>query len=372
MTITIGVVGAGNIATSRHIPAFEDHDRVRVEAVYDTDTEKTQSVADEYDISAAESFERLCGSVDLVSLCTPPSVHHDQTIEALEAGCHVLCEKPMAMTEAEAESMIESADENDRILSVVHNFLYMDAIERTRSLIENGTLGTITRTHMLKPESEEKRAKQYLDRSDTAADEAYEEWKLYRLFWDEAAHLMYLTRDVLGDIRLDTASATPSPVSTYGSVRARFTTEDNAEGAITMLLDAPISEWWFVVVGTDGIVLVDIYRDLAIHFDREPDHSAGRVLKVLLSGLKQAGFGSFASGLGLLKDRYVKNYRIPDAGFSTQIDHLVDAIENDEPLPVPPSEDRDAIAAMEAVVEATPMAKGRSTATESGPIQNNN
>lgn len=365
MTITIGVVGAGNIATSRHIPAFEAHDRVGVTAVYDTSDSKTRAVADEYDIRPKHSFSELCEDVDLVSLCTPPSVHHDQTLEALEAGCNVLCEKPMAMTEAEATAMIDASDEHDRVLSVVHNFLYMDAIERTRELVEDGSLGTITRTHMIKPESEEKRAKQYLDEADAPVDDTYDEWKLYRLFWDEAAHLMYLTRDVLGDIALDTARATPTPISTYGTIRARFTAENDAEGAITMLLDAPISEWWFVVVGTEGIALVDIYRDLAVSFDREPDHSAGRVLKVLLSGLTQAGVGSVISGVNLLKDRYVDGYRIPDAGFSTQLDHLADAIDYGKPLPVPPTEDRDAVAAMEAVVEATPMQEGRTATSES-------
>ena len=359
MSITMGVVGAGNIATSRHIPAFQDHDRVTVAAVYDTNESKTTSAAQEYDIRAATSFQDLYEQVDVVSLCTPPSVHHEQAIEALGAGCHVLCEKPMAMTGTEAAEMVAAAEEHDRVLSVVHNFLYMDSIESVRHLVDSGQLGTITRTHMIKPESEEKRAKEYLDRTAVPDQTTDEEWKLYRLFWDEAAHLMYLTRDVLGEMSLAEARVTPTPVTRYATIRARFTNEDDVEGNVLMLLDAPISEWWFVVVGTQGIALVDIYRDLAIHFDREPDHSAGRVLKVLLSGLGQAGFGAFRSGLGLLKDRYVNEYRIPDAGFSTQIDHLVAAIERGHPLPTPPTEDQKAVEAMEAVVEATPMAEGR-------------
>ncbi len=359
MSITIGVVGAGNIATSRHIPAFQDHEGVTVSAVYDTTESKTVSAAQEYDIRAAKSFQDLYEQVDVVSLCTPPSVHHDQAIEALNSGCHVLCEKPMAMTEAEAAEMVAAAEDNDRVLSVVHNFLYMDSIVSVRQLVESGQLGTITRTHMIKPESKEKRAKEYLDRTAVPNKTTDEEWKLYRLFWDEAAHLMYLTRDVLGDMSLNEARVNSTPVTKYGTIRARFTNDNKVEGNILMLLDAPISEWWFVVVGTQGIALVDIYRDLVIHFDRESDHSASRVLKVLLSGLGQAGFGSFRSGIGLLKDRYVNGYRIPDAGFSTQIDHLVAAIERDQPLPTPPSEDQMAVKAMEAVVEATPMAEGR-------------
>jgi len=358
MSIRVGVVGAGNIATSRHIPAFRNHDDVEVTTVYDRNEARTASVAEEYGLRPADSFRDCYKSVDAVSLCTPPSIHREQAVEALKAGCHVLCEKPMAMTDDEAAAMVEAADEYDRTLAVVHNFLYMDAIERTRELIAAGDLGTITRTHMLKPESEEKRAKEYLDDADRP-DTATEEWKLYRLFWDEAAHLMYLTRDVVGDINLAEATATPTPVSTYGTIRARFTGDDGTEGNVTMLLDAPISEWWFVVVGTGGIVLVDIYRDLAIHFDREPDHSATRVLKVLVSAIGQAGTGAFLSGIDLVTSRLVDDYRIPDAGFSTQLDHFADAIRHGRPLPTPPMEDRKAVAAMEAVVEATPMGDGR-------------
>ena len=363
MPIRVGVVGAGNIATSRHIPAMKQHDRLEAAAVYDRNESKTARIAAEYDLRPAETFDDCCADIDAVSLCTPPSVHCAQATEALEAGCHVLCEKPMAMTDAEAAAMIETADEHDRVLSVVHNFLYLDAIEEAKEAIRSGALGTITRTHMLKPESEEKRAKEYLGDA-TRPDTALEEWKLYRLFWDEAAHLMYLTRDVLGDIELAAATATPTPASTYGTIRARFQNDDGAEGNVTMLLDAPISEWWFVVVGTGGIVLVDIYRDLLVHFDREPDHSASRVLKVLLSGIGQAGSGALLSGLDLVRSRVVDDYRIPDAGFSTQLDCFADAIDHGRPLPTPPTEDRKAVAAMEAVLETTPMAEGRQAADE--------
>ena len=362
MPVTIGVVGAGNIATSRHIPAFRRHDGVDVNVVYDKNKQRTIQVAEEYDLTPVDSFTDLCERVDAVSLCTPPSVHHEQATQAIKHDCHVLCEKPMAMTAKEGQEMIDVAQSHDRVLAVVHNFLYMDAIENVRDLIQRGKFGTITRTHMIKPESEEKRAKEYLDDVDQP-ESAAQEWKLYRLFWDEAAHLMYLTRDVLGDMSLAEANAISTPISEYGTLRARFTNENCVQGNVTMLLDAPISEWWFVVVGTDGIALVDIYRDLSIYYDRESDHSAGRVLKVLLSGMTQAGLGSFRSGISLLTDRHRRGYRIPDAGFSTQLDHFIDAIEEGRPLPIPPEEDRKAVAAMEEVVENTPMREGRNATT---------
>ncbi len=364
MTIDIGVIGAGNIATSRHIPAFQRHDDTRAVSVYDTNADTSESVAAEYDLLAADSLQDVYRRSDLVSICTPPSTHRDIAIEAIRSGCHVLCEKPMAMTADEANEMVAVANEEDRVLSIVHNFLYKHSIKKVDQLIDSGKLGTVSHTYMIKPESDEKRAKEYLMRTDLPSDDTENEWKLYRLFWDEAAHLMYLTRNVLGDITLSEAQVDSSPLADYATVRARFSNDAGANGNLLMLLDAPLSEWWFVVIGDGGIALVDIYRDNVLYFNREPDHSATRVLRVLLSGLLQLGFGTFRTGLSLIKERKFHGYRIPDAGFLTQIDDVVGAIRTDSELDVPPTEDRKAIEAMEAVVSATPMQEGRQSASD--------
>jgi predicted dehydrogenase len=353
MQTKVGVVGAGNIGTSRHLPAFQRRDDVTVVGVYDRNEERTKVAANEYDIWAAPDFDALCERAELVSLCTPPTTHADQTRRAMELDCHVLSEKPMAMSTDDAQSMLDAADEHDRLLSVVHNFLHMRSINEARNRLKAGELGDITRTYMIKPESDEKRAKEYLDRESMPAGDQGRDWKLYRLFWDEAAHLMYLTQEFAGDLNLAEAAVREGRHTTYGTINARFDSETGAEGNVSLILDAPISEWWFVVMGTEGICLIDIYRDLCLSFDREPDHSATRVLKVLLSGVGQALLGSFRSGFELVDSRLRQDYRIPDAGFSTQLDDLLGAVQHGEDLRVSPEIDRDAIRAMEQVMEAT-------------------
>jgi len=356
MSIRVGVVGAGNIATSRHLPAFERADGAAVVGVYDRNDERTRAAAAEHDVWGAPDFESLCDRVDLVSLCTPPTVHADQTRRATELGCHVLCEKPMAMSTEGGRAMLDAAEEHDRVLSVVHNFLHVRSVAETRERLEAGALGEVTRTYMIKPESDEKRAKEYLDRAsmpDVVDDGDARDWKRYRLFWDEAAHLMYLTQEFVGETTLANAAVRDGPKTTYGTIAARFEGADGAEGNVSLILDAPISEWWFVVMGTEGIALIDIYRDLRLTFDREPDHSATRVLKVLLSGIAQATAGSVRSGLGLVDDRLRNGYRIPDAGFSTQLEDVLDAIRHGDSLRVPPTTDLAALRAMERVMDAT-------------------
>lgn len=356
-SIRVAIAGAGNIATSRHLPTYAANERIDLVGIYDPNDGKSYKASTEYDAPAADSFEELCDSAELIVLCTPPDIHCEQAVTAMQRGCHVLTEKPMAMTAAETEEMIEVANETSQILSVVHNFLYMDSILEARELVDSGQLGTVTRTYMIKPESEQKRAKQYLERGE-GGDEA---WKLFRLFWDEAAHLMYLTEAFIGELSLRRAEVSSSVATTHGTIRAQFEGASGAEGNLSMLLDAPISEWWFVVIGTDGIALVDIYRDLIITFDREPDHSATRVLQVLLSGIFQAGLGSFTSGLSLIQDRYGGGNRIPDAGFSRQLVELLDAIESDDEPPVTGRQSARTIHAMEAVADATRMQRKQTT-----------
>lgn len=355
-TVRVAVSGAGNIATSRHLPTYAANDRIDLVGVYDRNEQKTEEASKEYDILAADSFEELCDLAELVVLCTPPDIHCKQAVKAMREGGHVLTEKPMAMTTVETDKMIKIAEETGRTLSVVHNFLYMDSILDARKLVESGDLGTVTRTYMIKPESEQKRAKQYLDRGE-GIEEA---WKLFRLFWDEAAHLMYLTEAFTGELSLRRAEVSSSVATKYGTIKAQFEGTSGAEGNLSMLLDAPISEWWFVIVGTDGIVLIDIYRDLTITLDREPDHSATRVLAVLLSSIFQAGFGAFTSGFSLLKDRFREGNRIPDAGFSRQLEELLDAIETGSEPPVTGEQSARTIHAMETVANVTRMQRARS------------
>jgi len=355
-TIRVAVSGAGNIATSRHLPTYAASDRINLVGVYDRNEQKTRDASKEYDIPAADSFQELCDRAELVVLCTPPDIHCEQAVKAMHAGCHVLTEKPMAMTTAETDEMIKVAEGTGQILSVVHNFLYMDSILEARKLVDSGNLGTVTRTYMVKPESEQKRAKQYLERGDAGG----EAWKLFRLFWDEAAHLMYLTEAFTDELSLRRAEVSSSVATTHGTIRAQFEGKSGAEGNLSMLLDAPISEWWFVVIGTDGIIFIDIYRDLTIKLNREPDHSATRVLTVLLSGIFQAGFGAFESGLSLLKDRYSGGNRIPDAGFSRQLEELLDSIETGGEPPVTGKQSARTIHAMEAVADATRMQREKS------------
>lgn len=348
MSVRVGIVGAGNIATSRHIPAYKNHNNSRVISIYDRRTERAKSVAKQHNLTPETDPATLRNKVDLVSICTPPWLHAPQAISALEDGCHVLTEKPMAMSRAEADNMIAAAHSHDRTLSVVHNFLYMQAIQTVREAVKSGSAGEVNRTFAVQ-------LKRF-----THGDRHGQEWfdKLPGgLFWDESPHMLYLTKAFLNEMSLESASVTPrhGAKQQYDSIRARFVGESGAEGNLLMAFDSPVTEWWFVVVCERELFLVDIFRNIVLRFDEESDHSALRVVRVLTSGILQLGVGGFTSGVRLLHDRFIEGYDIPDSGFSKQIDALLSAITNDSRPPVTAKEGATILDSMIELTQATEM-----------------
>ncbi len=91
------------------------------------------------------SFEDVLAdpAVDAVSIATPPSTHYALVRQALEAGKHVLVEKPLATSSVEAESLVDIADRKGLVLMPGHTFLYSPAVNKVRELIEAGDLGEV-------------------------------------------------------------------------------------------------------------------------------------------------------------------------------------------------------------------------------------
>ncbi|RFU71220.1 gfo/Idh/MocA family oxidoreductase [Peribacillus saganii] len=143
--IRVGVIGCGSIAQHRHLPEYAANEAVELAAVYDNVEERAQKVADKYSVKAFTSYEELLGSglVDAVSVCTPNYLHAPISIEALNAGLHVLCEKPMATSVKEAEAMIAASKANGKKLMIAHNQRFVPSHQKARQLIESGEAGKI-------------------------------------------------------------------------------------------------------------------------------------------------------------------------------------------------------------------------------------
>ena len=109
--VRIGIVGCGSIACHRHLPEYAMQKNVEIVAVCDIEPKRAEEMANKYQAKAYTDFNDmfLNPNIDAVSVCTPNSFHAPISIAALEAGKHVLCEKPMATSREEAEAMIQAA-----------------------------------------------------------------------------------------------------------------------------------------------------------------------------------------------------------------------------------------------------------------------
>lgn len=141
-SLKIGVIGTGGIARDRHIPLIIAHERAELAGVYDVNETLAREVASQFDIAyVAPTLEALLEQADAVVICTPNRFHAELTIAALNAGVHVLCEKPMAMTATECDAMIEAANRNARILTIAYHYRFTDVAQAAKIAIGQGAVG---------------------------------------------------------------------------------------------------------------------------------------------------------------------------------------------------------------------------------------
>lgn len=148
--IGVGVIGAGYWGP-KHIRAFEALPNSRVVMVADLDEQRLADVRQQHSsvMCTTRDYTDVLSSpqVDAVVVATPVTTHARIVREALLAGKHVLVEKPIAHSSAEAEELVALADLTERTLMVGHTFLYHPAVRALRELIRSGELGDIYYIH---------------------------------------------------------------------------------------------------------------------------------------------------------------------------------------------------------------------------------
>jgi dTDP-4-amino-4,6-dideoxygalactose transaminase/predicted dehydrogenase len=142
--LRVGIVGCGQMGRW-HLDAYRRNPHVEVVACVDTSAERAEAFAREVGGVAYRSHRELLdsGSVDAASLCTVPTTHRDIAVDLLKGGVHVLCEKPLAISVAQAEEMSATAKASGRLLFTAFKFRFHDEVRRARDLVQAGSLGDI-------------------------------------------------------------------------------------------------------------------------------------------------------------------------------------------------------------------------------------
>jgi predicted dehydrogenase len=146
--LQIGIIGCGNIARTKHLPQLAKFkDEVDIVAFCDIVEDRAIAMKEMYGTADSKVFkcykELLKEDLDAVHVCTPNRSHAEITIAALNAGLHVMCEKPMAKTAEEAKAMVEAAKQSNKLLTIGYQNRFRVDTQVLKSMVDNGDLGEI-------------------------------------------------------------------------------------------------------------------------------------------------------------------------------------------------------------------------------------
>jgi UDP-N-acetyl-2-amino-2-deoxyglucuronate dehydrogenase len=142
----IGLIGCGNIGVNAHLPAVQVTDGMTVVAAADPTPERLQAAAEAAGLGSDDLYldwrELLARSdVEAVIVATPQRYRPEIVIAAAEAGKHILAEKPLALSPAAAQAMIDAARQHGVMLATVHNYHFMPVYQEIKAVIDSGEIG---------------------------------------------------------------------------------------------------------------------------------------------------------------------------------------------------------------------------------------
>ena len=143
--LNIGVIGCGKIAQVRHIPEYAANENCTLTAFFSPNAKRAEDMAAKYGGKVYSSAEELFADpeIDAVSICAANYAHAELSIKALEAGKHVLCEKPMAVTIEDCEAMLAAAEKAGKRLMIGQNQRLAKAHLCAKELLEQGEIGKV-------------------------------------------------------------------------------------------------------------------------------------------------------------------------------------------------------------------------------------
>lgn len=143
--LKVGVIGCGAIAQRRHLIEYEANPSVEIVAVCDIREDRVNEMAARFGAEGFTDYKELLknNDIDAISVCLPNYLHAPVSIDSLNSGKHVLCEKPMATSREEAENMIKAAHENGKLLMIGHNQRFVASHQKAKQLLESGELGNV-------------------------------------------------------------------------------------------------------------------------------------------------------------------------------------------------------------------------------------
>lgn len=252
--IKFAVVGCGSIG-ARHLAVLDAEPNAELVAFCDIDPKKRQAMSNLYHVPAYESLSEMLSHTDaeVINICTPHTLHAPMAIEVALAKKHILCEKPMTLTQADAKKMIEAARDNNVKLMVVKQNRYNKPVELVNQAIRAGKLGKI---FMVKCDVLWNRGEDYYKNSTWRGQKTTEGGALYT----QVSHFIDLLIWWCGDlVKANTHVATQNhDIETEDSGSAVLKFSSGALGSLTWTTCVPNKnyEGSITLIGERGIIKI--------------------------------------------------------------------------------------------------------------------
>ena len=145
MTIKIGCIGAGRVVGDLHFPMLKQLKSYKIAGLYDIDKERAKMISEKFSCSVFPSYAKMLESneVDVVLVTTPSNTHAQYTIQALNAGKHVIVDKPPATSLADLKKMFKTADKNHKKLVTFQNRIWDRDFVTVQNAVKKNLLGEV-------------------------------------------------------------------------------------------------------------------------------------------------------------------------------------------------------------------------------------
>ena len=336
----VGIIGCGLVAEGQHIPAFlKLRDKVTIQAVCDRDISLVRRVATKYEISGAYiDFERMLSmeKLDIAVICTPPQTHILLALQAIEHGCHVLLEKPMALKATDCDLMIEAAARRGVKLCVVHNMLFNPLILGARQLVDAGAIGTLTGVRLLLSDPKEGMILKQ------------DHW-IHKLpggvLGETGPHAVYTSlaflRGVAG-VEVYAKSILEHSWAPFDEFSIELEGK-RAVSSVTVSYATNRRNFYLDLLGTEGALYLDVPSFVMVRQGRKDSMGALESLRYLSDTAWQTARSAAAYGFARMTGKL-------EYGHAVLIRQFVDGLANGGRLPVTGEEGRDTVRVMESIV----------------------
>lgn len=334
-----GVVGCGYIGNLIHIPTLQALKGAEVVAVCD----KKEKLA----LEAAKRFRvpRFYGNfsdmlekeeLDFVDICTDPIAHSSLSIQAMDAGLHVLVEKPMAISLIEADKMVKTSKENNVKLCVDHNFLFNPVVQKAKYLVGTGAIGDLVNVET-----------RILGRMEGIIVKQ-NHW-IHSLpggmLHEHAPHATYLESAFLHNIysiHAITGKSGDFPWMPADELKVLLKA-DNSVGSFVLSYNSPRISLTLDIFGTKKILHLDLFSMNMVQYGPRTSSCSSLVLDNLSSGLQLLVGGAYTSLKALMNQLHYTR------SIGVLIRKFIESIQNNSKVPVTGEDGRETVRILETV-----------------------